>query len=327
MFGRRAVLVRLCAIALAAIAAPAHAQNAYPAKPVRIITPFPAGSGPDAALRIVADKLSRAWSQQVLVENRPGANGFIALGAAKGAAPDGYTLAQASSAQLTTHRQLYKSLPYDPVTDFSPITPLFRNHFFVVVPAKSSWKTMADLIGTARGKPGELAYGSEFVGSPGHLGSAMLEAATDTRMTHVPFKETTQLFTAVGNSDVAWAFGTAGTAGASYRSGKVRFLALAAPKRLAAYPDVPTVAEAGGPAGFEVAAWTGLLAPRNTPAAIVAKINQDVARAVVEADVRERFATFGYEAFPLAPSDMAKAIEADARRYGAIVRRLDLSLD
>jgi len=313
-------------LAAALVTAAAHAQQ-YPTKPVKVITPFPAGSGPDAALRVVADKLSKSWGQQVLVENRPGANGFIALGAAKAAPADGYTLAQASSAQLATHPLVYKSLPYDPAKDFEPVTPLFRNHFFVVVGVASPFKSVGELVAAAKRKPGDMTYGSEFIGSPGHLGSALLESATGTQMTHVPFKETTQLFTAVGTGDVQWAFGTAGTAGATLRAGKVKFLALAAPKRLPQFPDVPTVAESGGPASFEVAAWTGMLAPRGTPKALVDRIGRDIAKILAEPDVRERFAAFGYEAFPQSSAEMAATIEADRKRYDEVIRRLNLSLD
>jgi tripartite-type tricarboxylate transporter receptor subunit TctC len=146
-------------------------------------------------------------------------------------------------------------------------------------------------------------------------------------MTHVPFKETTQLFTAVGTGDVQWAFGTAGTAGAAVRSGKARFLALAAPKRLPAFPDVPTVVESGGPAGFEVGASTVMLAPRGTPKAIVDQINADVLKVVAEPEVRERFAAFGYEAWPLTPAETGAAMEADVKRYADIIKRLNLQLD
>src|SRR5215470_13052794 len=316
----------VAAVAAALLTAVAQAQQ-YPTKPVKVITPFPAGSGPDSALRVIADKLSKSWGQQVLVENRPGANGFIALGAAKAAPADGYTLAQASSAQLATHPLVYKSLPYDPAKDFEPVTPLFRNHFFVVVGVASPFKSVGELVAAAKRKPGDMTYGSEFIGSPGHLGSALLESATGTQMMHVPFKETTQLFTAVGTGDLQWAFGTAGTAGATLRAGKVKFLALAAPKRLPQFPDVPTVAESGGPASFEVAAWTGMLAPRGTPKALVDRIGRDIAKILAEPDVRERFAAFGYEAFPQSSAEMAATIEADRKRYDEVIRRLNLSLD
>ena len=302
------------------------AQN-FPEKPVRIITTFPSGSGPDAAMRLIAARLSKAWGQQVVVDNRPGGNGFIGLGMARTAVPDGYTLAQASSAQITTHRLIYRSLPYDPVKDFEAIVPLFRNHFFVVVPASSSWKGVGDLIAAAKAKPNGFTYGSEFIGSPGHLGAASLEAATGTQMTHVPYKETGQLFAAVGRGDVQWAFGTAGTAGAAVQSGSARLLALAAPRRLSSYPDVPTVSESGGPAGFEVAAWTGLLAPRGTPRAIVEQVNRDVARAVAEPEVRERFAAFGYEAWDITPAQTSAAMAAELRGHAGTIKRLNLQLD
>ena len=319
-------LLGAAALAVAALATPASAQQ-FPVKPVKVITPFPAGSGPDAALRIVGDKLGRAWGQQVIVENRPGANGFIAIEAAKKAAADGYTLVQMDSAQLTTHPYLYQKLPYDPVADFEPVSPLFRNYFFVVVPAGTAWKSMADLVAAAKRKPGDVTYGSWFIGSPGHLGAALLEAGTGTQMTHVPFKEMTQLYTAVGNNDVAWAFGSVASAGPSYRAGKVKFLAAAAPARIAGYPDIPTVAEAGGPAGFEVKAWTAVFAPRGTPKALTARLNADVAKALAKPDVRERFAAFGCEPLPVASGEMAKLLDAESRRYAEIIKRSKISLD
>ena len=179
----------------------------------------------------------------------------------------------------------------------------------------------------AKSKPGDLTYGSWFVGSPGHVGAAMLETATGTKMTHVPFKEMSQLFTGVANNDVAWSFGSAASSGAMYRANKVKYIAVAAPKRVAGFESVPTVAEAGGPAGFEVKAWVALLAPSGTPPAIVAKINQDVAKVVAEPDVKERFAGFGFEPYATPPSAITAEIAADSKRYGDIVKRANISIE
>jgi len=311
---------------LAALAPPVAGQQ-FPTKPVRVITPFPAGSGPDSVMRLVGDKLSRQWGQQVLVENRPGANGFIAIEAAKKAAPDGYTLVQMDDAHMAVQPHLYKKLPYDIAKDFDPVATLFRTYFFVVTPTSSSWKNMADLIGAAKAKRGELTYGSWFIGSPGHLGAALLEGATATEMTHVPYKEMTQLYASVGNGEVAWAFGSAASAGPMYRAKKVKFLAVAAPKRVAGFPDVPTVAEAGGPANFEVKAWVALLAPRGTPKAIITRINEGIAKALAEPDVRERLAGFAFEPVAATPDEVAKQIDADSRRYAEVIKRAKISLD
>jgi len=317
--------VLLICAAFSALAA--NAAETYPSRPVKIITPFPAGSGPDAVVRMVAEKLNRAWGKPVIVDNRPGGNGFIALTAAKNSPPDGYTLAQASNSQLTTHTLIYRHLPYDPVKDFAPITPLFRNSFFAIVGSNSPYKSVGELIAAAKGKPGAISYGSEFVGSPGHLGALMLGSAAGVQMAHVPFKETTQLFAALANNEVAWAFGSAATANAALQAGRVKLVAIGTRARLPAYPDVPTVAENGGPAGFTLDAWTALLAPQGTPASVIAQINQAVAAALGEADIRQRLVTFGYETWPMQPAEVSRVIEAETSRYAGIIRSANISFD
>lgn len=323
-------LFRIAALGvfLALCLPPAISQaESYPARTVRIVTPFPAGSGPDAMLRVVSEKLSRRWGHQVMVDNRPGANGFIAIEAAKRAVPDGYTLVQLDNAHMAMQPHLYKRLPYDLARDFDPVATLFRTHFFVVVPAESPWRSMTDLVAAAKAQPGQLTYGSWYVGSPGHLGAAMLESQTGTQMTHVPFKDMGQLYAAVGNGDVAWAFGTAASSGAMYRARKVRYLAAAAPRRIAGFADVPTVAEAGGPRDFEVKAWVALLAPKGAPAAAVARVNEDVAKTLADAEVREKLAAFTFDPFNTPSADIARLIDADLRRFGEVIKRMDLSLD
>jgi tripartite-type tricarboxylate transporter receptor subunit TctC len=320
------LLAAFATAALVAVSLGAQAQT-FPAKPVRIITPFPAGSGPDAVLRILGDKLQKSWGQSVIVDNRPGANGFIAIEAAKKAAPDGYTLVQMDDAHMSLQSHLYRNIPYDPVKDFVPAASLYRTYFFVAVPAASDVKNMTDLVNAAKAKPGHVTYGSWFVGSPGHVGAAMLEAATGTHMVHVPFKDMGQLYGSVANGDVNWAFGTAASAGPMYKAGKVRFIAVAAPKRVPGYETIPTVSEAGGPPNFEVRAWVALFAPAGTPSAVVAKIQQDVSQALADAELVGKFGAVGFEPYPISHADMRSLMQADSNRYGDVVKRAKISID
>jgi tripartite-type tricarboxylate transporter receptor subunit TctC len=314
------------ALMVATLAASAAAQ-AFPSKPVRTVLPYSAGSGPDAVMRQVGEKLTKGWGHQLVVDNKPGANGWIAIGEAKRAAPDGYTLMAVDNTHVTLQPHLYRQLPFDPVRDFEPVAPLYSTYFFIVVAADSPWKSVADLMAAAKVKKGELTYGTWGMGSVGHIGTSMLEAATGAQMTHVPFKELPQLYTAVATGEVAWAFGTAATAGPLYRAKKVKFLALAAPKRLAGFADVPTVSEAGGPANFELKTWVALYAPKGTPKAVVDSVNASVAKALAEPDVQERFASFGFEPWVASPVELAKTAEADTRRFAEVVKHAKVALD
>ena len=319
-----------CAAALAAVTVVASVSaiaQTFPDRPVKVITPFPAGSGPDVALRIIGERLSKAWGHQLVIDNRPGGNGFIALQAARQAAPDGYTLVQVDNYHLAAHPHLYKKLPYDATKDFDPVAPLFRNYFFITVPANSPWKNVNDLVAAAKAKPTEVTYGSWFIGSPGHLGAAGLEGATGTRMNHIPYKDMNQLYGSVSVGDVNWALGSAASSSALYKAGKLRFLAAAAPARIAGYHDVPTVSEAGGPPNFEVSAWVSLLAPKGTPAAIADKINRDVAKTLADPELRARYATFAYEPFNATPAEMAKLFDAESRKFAEIIKRSSIALD
>ena len=319
------ILAACAAFGLGLFAEPASAQQ-YPTKPVRVITPFAAGSGPDSILRLVSEKLTKLWGQQVIVENRPGGNGFIGLEAAKRAPNDGYTFVQADEGHMSLNPLLYKKIPYDIAKDFDPVGTMFRARFFVVVPASSPWKDMKDLVAAAKAKPGDVTYGSWSVGSPGHVGAAMLEQAAGIQMTHVPYKSQSDLFVSVGNGDVGWSFGTAGSAGPMLRAGKVRFLAVANPQRLGAYPDIPTTREAGGPE-MEFGGFMALLAPKGTPQAIIDKVNADLRQVMAEPDMRERLSTFGYEPVSLSPAEVTAEREKDLARYGEIVKKANISVE
>ena len=243
-----------------------------------MVTAFAPGSGPDAVLRLVAEKLGKAWNQRVLVENRPGGGGFIAIDAVKRAAPDGYTLLQLDSEHLAALPHLYKARGFETLKTFEPVAALFRTNFLIAVQTESRLKSMSDLVAAAKAQPGRVSYGSWGVGSPAHLGAEQLELATGIDMQHVPFRDVSQLFTAIGGGDVQWSFGTLPSSQGAYKAGKIRYIAVAAPKRLAQMPEVPTVAEAGGPASLEVNSFVVLVAPRGLPAAVRERIHADVAQ-------------------------------------------------
>ncbi|VCU68643.1 Tripartite tricarboxylate transporter family receptor [Pigmentiphaga humi] len=322
------LLPTVLAATLLTLAAPLAAQaQAYPNKPVKIVSTFPVGAGPDVALRLVADKLSQKWGQPVVVENKPGGNGFIAVDAVKRSAADGYTLVQMDNAQTSAQPYLFKKLPYDLMRDFEPITPMLRNYFFLVVPVDSPYKSTGDLLKAARAQPGKITYGSWFIGSPGHIGGAMLEQEAGVEMMHVPYKEMGQLYTAVANKELAWAFGSGGSAGPLQRAGKVRYLAVSSPKRLEGFPEVPTISESGGPAGYDLMGSVALLAPKGTPAEIADKIQADVAAVVRDPEIAKRYDGMFYEPYTMTRPEFVKTLADENRKFGQVLQKLNIALD
>ena len=331
---RRSALVGGLALAAAmACATTAHAQGAaadaaWPTKPVRLISPYPVGGGPDGVARLLADKLSRKWGKPVVVENRPGGNGFIAIDAFKRGAKDGHDLIQLDSVHLAAYPYMFKKLPYDAGKDFDVLATMFKSYMFFVVPTNSKYKTVADIVADAKANPGKLDYGSWSIGNPVHLGIEELQQRTGTKMEHVLFKETTQLYVAVANGELPFTLGTAGTAGPLYRAGKVRFVAVAAPYRLSAYPNVPTVAEAGGPAApYEVSGWNAIAGPKGLPPAVAEKVRADIAEALSTPDVKEKFDSFGYEPLTLDRAKLQAYIQSESARHEAIIQRAKIEMD
>ena len=323
---RTALVIAASAALLGTLPAASQAQE-WPTRPVRITTPFPAGAGPEAVVRVLAEKLQRKWGQPVIVENKPGGNGFIAIDAWKRGATDGHDLIQLDNVHLVAYPHLFKKLPYDPVKDFEQIAPLFRTYFFVGVSSGSKYKTVGDIIADAKSHPGKLNYGSWSVGNPVHLGSALLEAMTNTQMQHVIYKETSMLYTGAANGELDWALGSLATAGPMQRAGKLKFIAVTAPKRHSAFPDVPTVVESGGPAGYEVTGWTTIASPKGLPKAVADKIQKDIEAALAEPDIKERYAAFGYESFPVSRDQFNAFIAAESTKYADVIKRSKASLD
>ena len=320
----------LCAAACVAAAMPmlSTAQTAnFPTKPVRIITPFPVGGGPDGVARLTADKLSRLWGQPVTVENRPGGNGFIAIEAWKRGAKDGTDLLILDNVHLAAYPTLFKKLPYNAEKDFTIVQPLFKTHFFFTVASNSKFKSVGEIIAAAKANPGKLNFGSWSVGNPVHLGSEMFKNMTGTQMEHVIFKETTQLYTSVATGDIDFALGSAGTAGPMYHAGKLRLVAFAAPQRSPDFPDIPTVAESGGPKDFEVIGWNVVSAPPTASPAVVEKIRKDLIEILKDKDFAEKYKTFGYEPFPTTPEQFKATLKAETQRFSDVIRKANISLD
>jgi tripartite-type tricarboxylate transporter receptor subunit TctC len=323
----RITLKKLIAAALSCVLVASASAQSFPTKPVRIITPFPVGSGPEGVLRLLAEKLSRTWGQPVVVENKPGGNGFIAIDTFKRGATDGHDLIQLDNVHLAAYPHLFKKLPYDVQKDFEPLIPLFKTYFFFAVASESKYKNVGDIIADAKANPGKLNYGSWSVGNPVHLGSALFETLAGTEMQHVIYKETNMLYTGVATGELSFAMGTNATAGAMFRAGKIRYVGVAAPKRLPGFPNVPTVGEAGGPLNFEVSAWTTIAAPKGLPKAVADKIQGDIAKALAEPDVKEKFAAFAYESFPLTREQFGQYISTESTRFAEIIKKAKASLD
>jgi tripartite-type tricarboxylate transporter receptor subunit TctC len=324
MTNRRHLLALPLLLALGA--APAAAQN-FPTGPIRVTSIFPAGAGPDAAMRVVADKLPALLGQSVVIEPKPGASGLIAAGAVKAAAPTGHELLLADVGTLATNMSLFKRLPYDTERDFVPVALLYRTSFIMAVAANSPYRTLPELLAAAQATPDKVSYMTNGAGTPLHLGAVQIEAATGVHMLHVPFKDVAQGFTAVASGDVTWVPTTLGSAGPLIKAGKLRFLAVMDSKRMAAAPEVPTMAEAGGPKGVEAVTWVALMAPRGTPAASVEALNKAVNTVLGQPDVMERLNAFGFVPAPSTQAQLADVIRADIRRNAELVKRTGATLD
>jgi tripartite-type tricarboxylate transporter receptor subunit TctC len=305
---------------------PQAMAQAYPDKPVRLIVPLSAGSAVDTLARIPAQKLSELWGQQMVVDNRIGANGIIGTEAAAKAAPDGYTLVLTNDAALATSPALYPKLPYDPVRDFAPITLAASIPVILVSHASQPFSTVKELVDYAKANPGRLHYASAGNGSAQHVPMEMLRQAAGIDLVHVPYKGLAQALNDVVAGQVPLMF--AGMSGAlpHVKTGRIRPLAIGSAKRSQAMPDLPTMQEAGV-AGFDYSAWAGFLAPAGTPPAIIEKLNADFTKVLGLPDVREKLTALGFEVSPGRPAEFGDLIRRELAKVARVVRESGMKVD
>lgn len=292
------------------------AAQDYPNRPIRFLVGYAPGGGTDIMARTVAAKLSDSLGQQVIVDNRPGANANLAAGIAARAAPDGYTVMFISVSHAIS-RPLYKKLDYDLVRDFAPLINVASVPMFVVVPPSSSPKTVADLIALAKSK--SINYASSGDGSPEHIAAELLKGMAKIPMTHVAYKGGAPGALALISGEVQAGFNTAPVAVPHIKSGRMRALAVTSAKRNPALPDVPTVAESGV-AGYDMIVWYGAIVPAGTPAAVVNRLNADINKALQLPDVRQRLASLGADPLGGSAAEFGKYIQSEITKYTKVVK-------
>src|SRR4051812_7114289 len=275
-----------------AAAAPALASE-YPAKPVRIIAQFTAGSSTDILARIVAQKMGQDWNQQVVVDDRPGAGGVLGTEIGAKANPDGYTLTMAVSSAFGINPTLYPNTSYNVVRDFAPISNLGLTPQTLVANPAGAFKSVKELVSAAKEKPGQISYASLGNGSTSHLTMEMFRFAADIRINHVPFKGSAEAHTQIIGGQIPVMFDAIPATLPHIKSGRLRGLGIATLKRSPFLPELPTIAEAGY-AGFEAVGWIGIAAPAKTPPAILEKLNAEMVKIINEPDVKERLATLAF---------------------------------
>jgi tripartite-type tricarboxylate transporter receptor subunit TctC len=321
---RRALLTSLPIALAIAGAGPAIAQT-YPSRPVTVVVPVAAGGGTDLLARLTAHSLERRLGKPFVIENRPGAGTTLAAKSVARAAPDGYTLMQASSTTLAINVTVFKQLPYQPLKDLVPVALLTANPFFLVVSPNSPIKSVADLVLLARTKPNQLNYGSSGPGTMHHLSAELLMSLTGIRMTHVPYKGTSPAANDLVAGHIQVLFGDPAFTVPLIQQGQLRALAVSTSTRVSALPDVPTVAEAGV-AGFESAAWQMIVAPAKTPHEIIALLNREVRTIFSDAHVRQELSSRGLEPrITGSPEELTEFVRAEIARWRPIIHQAGIA--
>jgi len=312
--------------ALLALVATAASAQTYPTKPIRLVVPFPPGGATDILARDVAQKLTEAWGQQVIVDNRPGAGGNIGSELVAKSAPDGYTLEMGTVGTHAINASLYAKMPYDHVKDFVPVILVAGVPNVLVVNPAVPANSVAELIAYAKANPGKLNFASSGNGTSIHLSGELFKFMAGVQMTHVPYKGSAPALQDLIGGQVQLMFDNLPPSLPQIKAGKLRALAVTSLARAPALPDVPTMAEAGLP-GYEASSWFGVLAPAGTPPAIVTKLNAEIARWLATPEAKEKLSKQGANAAGGTPEDFAKHIAAETAKWAKVVKDSGAKID
>jgi len=315
-----------CVLALTLLPAVTALAQTYPTRPIRWIVTYPPGGPTDVVARAIGAKLTEAWGQQVVIDNRAGAGGVIGTDLAAKAVPDGYTLLFGTSAGLTINPALSSKLPYDAIKDFAPVSLLVLNPQLLVLNNAVPANTMKELIAYAKARPGQLNYASVGQGSPNHLGMELLKALAHIEIVHVPYKGTGPAITDLLGGQVQLMFNSMPSVLPLIKSGKLKGLAVGSAQRSPAIPDIPTVAEAGVP-GFENVTWYGMFAPARTPHDIIVKLNQQVVKILAEPEMAQRLASQGAEPRSSTPEELVKFMRVESARWKKVIQAAGIKLE
>jgi len=319
-------MMKIVTALILALTCSALQAQSYPTKPIRLIVPYPPGGGTDFFARTVSAKLSDSLGQQVVVENRPGAATIIGAEAVAKSAPDGYTILLGDTATFAVNPTLYKKLPYDPLKSFEPISLTGRFALLLVVHPSVQANSVAELIALAKAKPGTLNYASPGPGSPHHLAMVLFTQRTGISMVHVPYKGAGPAIQDLLGGQIPTMFLDLAAGAPQIKGGKIRALGVASPKRIAALPDLATLAESGLP-GFEAWAWQGLVAPAGTPPEVVAKLGAEYARAIGDPGIRQKIIDAGVDPLQSSPREFTDYIRSEQEKWAKVVKDGNITVE
>ncbi|MBR0756638.1 tripartite tricarboxylate transporter substrate binding protein [Bradyrhizobium jicamae] len=317
--------LRLLVPALALLAvSQAAAQNSYPDRPIKMIVPLAAASAVDVAARIVTQKMADNMGQQFVILNQPGASGLIGAEQVARAEPDGYTIGGFNDSIMTMVPNLQSKMRWDTLKDFEPVSLVATVEWGLIASTTTSFKSAADLIAAAKAAPGKIDYASGGPGSPQHLAMAMFASAAGITLTHVPYKGATQAATDVAAGQVPVGFQGLGTVAALVRGGQLRLIGVTTERRLAQFPDVPTVSESGLP-GFLFNSWFAIVAPTGTPREIVARLNAEVVKAVGDAEVRRKLDELGFAVRASSSDELRTLTREQLAKYARLIKEMGIA--